>query len=209
MIDHHETPALWDCETLTPIPTNETILTRFWDGFERLDGQLIKSSVRIGELTVLSSLVRLRDEDHNERLRIIKLKDWPTKKDFATVFPTRLHDLMKNIPFGEFVRCLDRRFQNRLVQGDYTRRSYTYQGVTYPGGSLNIVERLPVGLVKPDLGPKLYIAYSKQRLFGNVHRRSTDVLFQANWPVKPRKRQEQRIFMWMCPTQWTFWSTWE
>jgi len=41
MIDHRETPALWDCETLTPILTNETILTRFWDGFERLNGTLI------------------------------------------------------------------------------------------------------------------------------------------------------------------------
>jgi hypothetical protein len=39
MIDHRETPALWDCETLTPILTNETILARFWDGFERLNGQ--------------------------------------------------------------------------------------------------------------------------------------------------------------------------
>ena len=33
--------------------------------------------------------------------------------------------------------------------------------MTYPGGTLNIVERLPSILVKPDLGPKLYIAYSK------------------------------------------------
>ena len=39
MIDHRETPALWDCETLTPIFTNEGILTRFWDGFEKLDSK--------------------------------------------------------------------------------------------------------------------------------------------------------------------------
>jgi hypothetical protein len=45
--------------------------------------------------------------------------------------------------------------------GDYTRRSYTYNDVTYHGGALNIVERLPSFLVKPDLGPKLYIAYSE------------------------------------------------
>ncbi len=42
MIDHQETPALWDCETLTPILTNQTILARFWDGFERLDGKNIE-----------------------------------------------------------------------------------------------------------------------------------------------------------------------
>jgi hypothetical protein len=41
MIDHCETPALWDCETLTSIRTNAAILTRFWDGFERLNGELI------------------------------------------------------------------------------------------------------------------------------------------------------------------------
>jgi len=125
MIDHRETPALWDCETLTPIQTNEQILTQFWDGFERLD-------------------LRLRDEENRNRPRILKLKDWPTKKDFASVFPTLLHDLMTNIPFS-----------------DYTRRSYKYEGVTYYGGPMNIVERLPNFLVKPDLGPKLYIAYSQ------------------------------------------------
>ncbi|CAF1270697.1 unnamed protein product [Adineta steineri] len=125
MLDHHDTPALWDCETLTPIQTNETILTRFWDGFERLN-------------------IRLRDNEHRGRVRILKLKDWPTKKDFASVFPTRLHDLMTNIPFS-----------------DYTRRSYTYNGITYHGGAFNIVERLPACSVKPDLGPKLYIAYSQ------------------------------------------------
>lgn len=42
MLDHRDTPALWDCETLTPIPTNETILTQFWDGFEHLDGNVIE-----------------------------------------------------------------------------------------------------------------------------------------------------------------------
>ncbi|CAF2410229.1 unnamed protein product [Rotaria sp. Silwood2] len=125
MIDHRETPALYDCETLAPILTNEEILTRFWDGFERLN-------------------VRLRDDAHGGRPRILKLKDWPTKKDFASVFPTLLHDLMNNIPFS-----------------DYTKRSYTHDNVIYHGGSMNIVERLPPCLVKPDLGPKLYIAYSQ------------------------------------------------
>ena len=41
MIDHCEMPALWDCETLTPIQTNQTILSQFWDGFERLNGLFI------------------------------------------------------------------------------------------------------------------------------------------------------------------------
>ncbi len=46
-------------------------------------------------------LVRLRDDEHGGRPRILKLKDWPTKKDFASVFPALLHDLMNNIPFSK------------------------------------------------------------------------------------------------------------
>ena len=43
-----------------------------------------------------------------------------------------------------------------------------HDGVAYPGGVFNIVERLPAYLVKPDLGPKLYIAYSS-------------ILFHMDW----------------------------
>lgn len=50
---------------------------------------------------ILIDLVRLRDDEHGGRPRILKLKDWPTKKDFASVFPTLLHDLMNNIPFSK------------------------------------------------------------------------------------------------------------
>jgi hypothetical protein len=49
----------------------------------------------------LDKLVRLRDDEHGGRPRILKLKDWPTKKDFASVFPALLHDLMNNIPFSK------------------------------------------------------------------------------------------------------------
>ncbi|CAF0777423.1 unnamed protein product [Didymodactylos carnosus] len=125
MLSHTETPALYDCETLQPIKSNEEKLTKFWDGFEKLN-------------------VRLINDENGGKRRILKLKDWPTKKDFATVFPSLLDDLMKNIPFG-----------------DYTRRSYSYNGEAIHGGQLNIVERLPSVLVRPDLGPKLYIAYSQ------------------------------------------------
>lgn len=47
MIDHRETPALWDCETLAPVLTNESILNGFWDGFERLNSKLNNSNIRI------------------------------------------------------------------------------------------------------------------------------------------------------------------
>lgn len=109
----------------------------------------------------MNNLVRLRDDENGGRQRILKLKDWPTKKDFASVFPTLLHDLMVNIPFGKYENNQFLLILKYFHLGDYTKRSYTYENVAYPGGSMNIVERLPSCLVKPDLGPKLYIAYSK------------------------------------------------
>lgn len=162
MIDHRETPALWDCETLTPVQTNETILGQFWDGFECLNSKRSATNeMEKKSVSLLPWLVRLKDEEHGGRPRILKLKDWPTKKDFASVFPTLLHDLMTNIPFSKTL-SLSLIIDGSVVCSDeYTKRSYTHDGVTYHGGAMNIVERLPSYLVKPDLGPKLYIAYSK------------------------------------------------
>lgn len=79
-------------------------------------------------------------EDENSRMRdhkntpmILKLKDWPTSEDFKTILPDRFNDLMSNLP----VR-------------DYTHRN----------GVFNLVHFLPETFCLPDLGPKLYVAYS-------------------------------------------------
>ena len=64
--------------------------------------------------------------------RILKLKDWPPGDDFADLLPERFSDVMKALPFS-----------------DYTHRS----------GSLNLVSCLPEHFVRPDLGPKMYVAY--------------------------------------------------
>lgn len=63
---------------------------------------------------------------------LMKLKDWPPGDDFSDVLPQQFNDLMQALPLPE-----------------YTRRD----------GRLNLVSRLPDFLVKPDLGPKMYIAY--------------------------------------------------
>ena len=73
---------------------------------------------------------RLKDDKGDPML--LKLKDWPPGEDFAEMLPTRFDDLMKILPMGE-----------------YTRRS----------GCLNLAGRLPECFVRPDLGPKMYIAY--------------------------------------------------
>lgn len=70
--------------------------------------------------------------DENGVPMLLKLKDWPPSDDFSDVLPQQFSDLMGNLPLPE-----------------YTRRD----------GRLNLVSRLPDFLVKPDLGPKMYIAY--------------------------------------------------
>jgi lysine-specific demethylase 3 len=73
---------------------------------------------------------RLKDEKGNPML--LKLKDWPPGEDFAEMLPSRFKDLMACLPLTE-----------------YTHRT----------GRLNLAARLPDNFVKPDLGPKMYIAY--------------------------------------------------
>jgi len=58
----------------------------------------------------------LRDNEHGGRARILKLKDWPTKKDFASVFPTRLHDLMNHIPFSKEILLFSSKLYLFLIQ---------------------------------------------------------------------------------------------
>ena len=64
--------------------------------------------------------------------RILKLKDWPPADDFADLLPRRFVEVMKALPFPV-----------------YTHRS----------GSLNLASCLPDHFVRPDLGPKMYVAY--------------------------------------------------
>ena len=73
---------------------------------------------------------RLKDEVGNPML--LKLKDWPPGQDFADLLPDRYEDLMKALPLT-----------------DYSNRD----------GRFNLAARLPDIFARPDLGPKMYIAY--------------------------------------------------
>ena len=70
--------------------------------------------------------------DENDEPMILKLKDWPPTEDFSETMPNRFGDLMRSLPLPE-----------------YTQRN----------GVLNLASRLPDFFVKPDLGPKMYVAY--------------------------------------------------
>ncbi|XP_065185344.1 uncharacterized protein LOC135815918 [Sycon ciliatum] len=68
----------------------------------------------------------------NGSIPLLKLKDWPTKTDFKTVMPDHYTDLMSHLPVPDY---------------------------THHEGLFNLSARLPNGYVRPDLGPKMYIAY--------------------------------------------------
>lgn len=88
------------------------------------------NGTQIDRVLCLSFVERLTDAEGQPL--ILKLKDWPTAEDFAESMPSRFQDLMSALPLPQ-----------------YTQRN----------GDLNLAGRLPEFFVKPDLGPKMYIAY--------------------------------------------------
>ena len=73
---------------------------------------------------------RLRDTSDTPML--LKLKDWPPTEDIANYMPKRFDDLVNSYPLH-----------------DYTHRE----------GVFNLASFLPDFCLKPELGPKMYIAY--------------------------------------------------
>jgi hypothetical protein len=65
---------------------------------------------------------------------VLKLKDWPTTEDFSEIMKEHFEDLMKSVPMKQ-----------------YTTRN----------GRYNLTRNLPNFFSKPDLGPKMYSAYSQ------------------------------------------------
>jgi hypothetical protein len=63
---------------------------------------------------------------------LLKLKDWPPTEDIAHYMPKRFNDLVNAYPIPE-----------------YTKRE----------GVFNLAGYLPEYCLKPELGPKMYIAY--------------------------------------------------
>jgi lysine-specific demethylase 3 len=68
---------------------------------------------------------------------ILKLKDWPSSEDFEQIMPSRFEELMRNLPVKKY---------------------------THRNGQLNLISYMPDFFLKPDLGPKLYIAYSSAQI---------------------------------------------
>ena len=64
---------------------------------------------------------------------LLKVKDWPQDSTFEKQLPRHDAEFMSALPF----------------------REYTHPRI----GPLNLAVKLPVDTIKPDLGPKSYIAY--------------------------------------------------
>lgn len=71
---------------------------------------------------------------NSEKKVVLKLKDWPTSDDFADVMKEHFEDVMKAVPLAA-----------------YTKRD----------GKFNLARYLPAHFSRPDLGPKMYSAYSQ------------------------------------------------
>jgi hypothetical protein len=84
---------------------------------------------------------------------LLKLKDWPPDGDIAEYIPKRFHDLVHDFPIGP-----------------YTLRE----------GSLNLASYMPDYLLRPELGPKMYIAYGNalysNRASTNLHLDMSDAV---------------------------------
>lgn len=85
---------------------------------------------------------------------LLKLKDWPPSEDIAEFMPKRFKNLFDSFPLpGEKILIFKVNFfifnQNNLLFVEYTKRE----------GLRNLAAFLPSYCLKPELGPKLYIAY--------------------------------------------------
>nr|KYP33131.1 Lysine-specific demethylase 3B [Cajanus cajan] len=79
-------------------------------------------------------------EDWRSWPQILKLKDWPPSNLFEERLPRHCAEFISFLPFKEYTDPL--------------------------GGSLNLAVRLPKDCLKPDMGPKTYIAYGFSQELG-------------------------------------------
>jgi lysine-specific demethylase 3 len=79
-------------------------------------------------------------KDRSDWPQVLKLKDWPLSNLFQQLLPRHYAEFISSLPFKEYTDPFK--------------------------GSLNLAVKLPNSCVKPDMGPRTYIAYRFAPEFG-------------------------------------------
>lgn len=104
--------------------------------------------------------------------QILKLKDWPPANSFEERLPRHGAEFINSLPFKEythpFIKKEDYQIKKRK-RGDkqgHKIKKHKQENTNSRYGFLNLAVKLPEDCLKPDLGPKTYIAYGIQEELG-------------------------------------------
>ncbi|XP_042447815.1 lysine-specific demethylase JMJ25-like isoform X1 [Zingiber officinale] len=87
--------------------------------------------------------------------QILKLKDWPPSNSFEERLPRHGAEFINSLPFKEYTHPERRSFKKRRHKKDKGEQ----ESLQSRFGFHNLAVKLPENSLKPDLGPKTYIAY--------------------------------------------------
>lgn len=87
--------------------------------------------------------------------QILKLKDWPPSNSFEERLPRHGAEFINSLPFKEYTHPERKSFNKRGCKKDKGKQ----ESLQFRFGFHNLAVKLPENSLKPDLGPKTYIAY--------------------------------------------------
>ncbi|CAL9161327.1 unnamed protein product [Musa hybrid cultivar] len=95
--------------------------------------------------------------------QILKLKDWPPSNSFEERLPRHGAEFVKLLPFKEythpFIKKEKHKKKKKPKEQKHNKKKTQKEHKHYRYGFLNLAVKLPKDGLKPDLGPKTYIAY--------------------------------------------------
>ncbi|URE04994.1 JmjC domain containing protein [Musa troglodytarum] len=95
--------------------------------------------------------------------QILKLKDWPPSNAFEERLPRHGAEFIKSLPFKEytypFIKKKKHKKKKKPKEQKHNEKKTQKEHKHYRYGFLNLAVKLPKDGLKPDLGPKTYIAY--------------------------------------------------